>query len=198
MEHPGFYVSFTLRRSLDRLNVEQKGLLFAAMFDYAQFGLVPDFSDPFLMLMWDFIQPRLDTDAEKYYATVTQKRRNSFGKAWAVYAETNGIDPNDLEAKEAWIDTKMEQKFGSDNKQPLPTAADSKRSLAIGENYSDSINRTSTSALSETTTTAENGGVGEKTKPLSKNQPLAENSADDFEEKRRRAFEKMQKEWGNI
>lgn len=58
---------FEIRPSLNLLSLEQKGKLFEAILDYAQYGVVPEFeSEPLLGMAWCFITPRLDKDRERY------------------------------------------------------------------------------------------------------------------------------------
>lgn len=72
---PGVMMYFDIRPCLKRLNNEQKGQLFEAILDYAEFSVVPDFGDDVgLSIAWDFIQPKIDRDNERYEAQVLQKR----------------------------------------------------------------------------------------------------------------------------
>lgn len=79
-ERPGFYVAFDWRKSIERLSDEKKGRLLQVMLDYAEYGEAPEFPDPSMLFLWDFIKPRLDHDGERYDQTVLNKRRNAFAK----------------------------------------------------------------------------------------------------------------------
>lgn len=71
-KRPGVMVYFDLRTSLKRFSLEEKGILFDAILSYAEDGDVPVFSGS-LEVAWDFIQPRIDADAERY-ANVSKAR----------------------------------------------------------------------------------------------------------------------------
>ena len=73
-ERPGVMIYFDLRPSLKRLSNEEKGALFEAMMDYAQYGILPQL-EGMTGVAWDFIQPRIDRDAERYEEMVELKRR---------------------------------------------------------------------------------------------------------------------------
>ena len=68
---PGVMLYFEVRPCLIRLNDGEKGQLFEAILDYGEHGIVPDF-DGKMGVSWDFINPRLDRDTERY-AEKTQK-----------------------------------------------------------------------------------------------------------------------------
>ena len=73
-ERPGVMLYFDLRPCLKRLSNEEKGLLFEALMDYAQYGELPEL-DGMTGIAWDFIRPRIDRDAERYEEMVELKRR---------------------------------------------------------------------------------------------------------------------------
>lgn len=77
---PGVMLYFDIRKSLKRLSTEEKGLLFEAILDYGESGLVPDF-DGVIGVAWDFIQPRIDNDRERYLRTC-EKRKNAAEARW--------------------------------------------------------------------------------------------------------------------
>lgn len=70
---PGVMFYFELRPSLKRLSGEEKGRLFEAILDYGEFGEVPEFEGK-LAFVWDFVQPRLDRDAQRYREMSEKKR----------------------------------------------------------------------------------------------------------------------------
>lgn len=72
-KQPGVMLYFDIRPSLKRLSTQEKGELFEAILDYGEFGVVPDL-DGLLGIAWDFIQPRLDRDRERYGARVIQRK----------------------------------------------------------------------------------------------------------------------------
>ena len=70
-KQPGVMLYFDIRPSLRRLTNEEKGQLFEAILDYGQYGAVPELEGG-LGIAWDFIQPRLDRDRERYEEKVAK------------------------------------------------------------------------------------------------------------------------------
>lgn len=77
---PGVMFYFDLRPCLKRLTREEKGLLFECILDYAQHGVVPELEGT-LGVAWDFIQPRIDHDFERY-EEISESRRKAALKRW--------------------------------------------------------------------------------------------------------------------
>lgn len=77
---PGVMLYFEIRPSLKRLSDEEKGRLFEAILDYGENGTVPDF-DGGLGIAWDFIQPRIDADSQRYQK-VSQARSAAAAARW--------------------------------------------------------------------------------------------------------------------
>ena len=73
-ERPGVMLYFDLRPCLKRLSPEEKGRLFEGILDYAEYGVLPEL-EGMLGVAWDFIQPRIDRDAERYEEVVENKRK---------------------------------------------------------------------------------------------------------------------------
>lgn len=73
MSKPGVMFYFDVRPCIKRLNLNEKGQLFEAILDYAESGIEPEL-DGALGIAWDFIQPRLDQDTERYGNKVLQKQ----------------------------------------------------------------------------------------------------------------------------
>lgn len=73
MKQPGVLLYFDIRPCLKRLSKEEKGELFEAILEYGEFGTVPEF-DGCLGIAWDFIQPQIDRDKEKYLDTVDKRK----------------------------------------------------------------------------------------------------------------------------
>ena len=78
-KQPGIMLYFDIRPSLKRLSTQEKGVLFEAMLDYGEFGVVPEL-DGLLGVAWDFIQPRLDRDRERYGARVVQRKYAAYSR----------------------------------------------------------------------------------------------------------------------
>ncbi len=79
MAKPGVMFYFDVRPCIKRLDTNEKGRLFEAILDYAEFGTVPDL-DGALGVAWDFIQPKLDRDAGRYDRQVEQKQYAVFAR----------------------------------------------------------------------------------------------------------------------
>lgn len=73
MAKPGVMFYFDIRPCLKRLSIEEKGLLFEAILDYAEHGTEPNF-DGGLGVAWDFIKPGVDRDSDRYRNQVLQKQ----------------------------------------------------------------------------------------------------------------------------
>ena len=78
-KQPGVMLYFDIRPSLKRLTTQEKGELFEAILDYGEFGVVPEL-DGLLGIAWDFIQPRLDRDRERYGARVIQRKYAAYSR----------------------------------------------------------------------------------------------------------------------
>lgn len=97
MGKPGVMFYFDIRPCIKRLGYEDKGRLFEAILDYGQSGTIPEF-DGVLGIAWDFIQPRLDRDTERY----GQKTDKSKYAVYVREAKKHGISPLPFEE---WVVT---------------------------------------------------------------------------------------------
>lgn len=97
---PGVVVYFELRPAMKRLTAEQKGILFEAIMDYADDGIMPEFDDIALQIVWDFVQPRLDDDNEKYSNTVNA-RQEAANKRWGKAEDSKDANASECNAKNA-------------------------------------------------------------------------------------------------
>jgi hypothetical protein len=70
-KQPGVMLYFDIRPCLERLTMDQQGMLFRAILDYGEDGIEPDFHY-MLGIAWDFIKPRLERDRERYEEKVRQ------------------------------------------------------------------------------------------------------------------------------
>lgn len=93
---PGVMLWFDLRPSLKRLSLEEKGLLFECIMDYAEYGEVPEL-DGMAGVAWDFIQPRIDRDAERY-EEVSERRRQAAQKRWDKQEKEMQADANECKS----------------------------------------------------------------------------------------------------
>lgn len=87
MARPGIMFYFEVRPCIKRLTLEEKGQLFEAILDYGEYGTIPEV-DGVLGIAWDFIQPKLDLDAERYDTKVEQKRYAAFVREVRKHGET--------------------------------------------------------------------------------------------------------------
>lgn len=71
---PGVMLYFTLKTPLALLSMAQRGELFTAILDYAEFGIPPTFEDAMLQMAWGFIVPALDADDERYRTNCLKRR----------------------------------------------------------------------------------------------------------------------------
>lgn len=128
-KRPGVMIYFELRLSLRRLSREEKGDLFDAILDYGETGVLPDF-DGVLGVVWDFVQPRIDADANAYRERCEQsaeaaKRR--WEKRMPLGAdECGGIR---LEAEHANINTIQ----SISTSKPNSITAETSHSMTAGE-----------------------------------------------------------------
>lgn len=81
---PGVMFYFELRPCLKRLSMAEKGALFEAILDYGQDGVLPEFAGS-MAVAWDFIQPRIDLDGQRY-DDLCQRRRAAALKRWDAHA----------------------------------------------------------------------------------------------------------------
>lgn len=90
-QKPGVMLYFDLRPCLQRLNNEQKGVLFSAIMDYAEHGIPPEIDDIAVGVAWDFVKPRIDRDNEAYMGKV-EKARAAINKRWNIQTNTDVYD----------------------------------------------------------------------------------------------------------
>ena len=79
MAKPGVMFYFEVRPCIKRLTFEEKGQLFEAILDYGEFGVVPELSGA-VGVAWDFLQPKLDRDSERYDQQILQKQYAVFAR----------------------------------------------------------------------------------------------------------------------
>ena len=94
-KRPGVMLYFDLRPCLKALSLDQKGLLFDSILSYGEIGVVPQFDDSMLTVAWNFIQPKIDADAERYKKRC-EKAQESANARWGNVTE-NTEYPNGCE-----------------------------------------------------------------------------------------------------
>lgn len=102
---PGVMMYFDVRPGLESLTTEEKGILFDAIMDYAELGILPEFASPALRIAWGFIHPRIDSDAVRY-ENVRQRRRQAANKRWST--EEAAEDGMQMHANDANASTCMQ------------------------------------------------------------------------------------------
>lgn len=118
---PGVMIYFETARAIKRCSYEEKGRLFDAILEYAEFGVVPELPPP-LDMAWAFIVDKIDRDSE-HYSDIQEKNRMKgiISDFKRNYAPTHGIDPENKAALAEYIKRRTQ----ADNGQPLLTVADS-------------------------------------------------------------------------
>lgn len=98
-KRPGVLLYFDVRPSLRRLSLEEKGQLFEAILDYGELGEPPQF-DGMLGIAWDFIQPRLDVDADRYDQRCRQAQEAA-QKRWGKQSDAGECERIKFDAESA-------------------------------------------------------------------------------------------------
>lgn len=84
---PGVMFYFDIRPSLKRLSLAEKGKLFEAILDFAEYGQEPDVKGA-AAIAWDFIKPGIERDAERYECVVEQRRYATYAREAKKRGET--------------------------------------------------------------------------------------------------------------
>ena len=64
------------REQIELLSDEQAGRLLKALMQYSECGIVPDFSDPMLKMVFSFLASQIRRDTEKYEETCRKRSEN--------------------------------------------------------------------------------------------------------------------------
>lgn len=113
-EKPGFYIWFKTVDQMAEMTFEEKGMIYAAVEEYARNGTLPEFNDRFLRSIWSRLKADLDEDDAKY----RENSRKAQIKGWKSdfkrnYAPAHGLDPNDEAALDAYIQLRLTAVDGS-------------------------------------------------------------------------------------
>jgi hypothetical protein len=146
---PGVMIYFETAKAIKALDYETKGRLFEAIMEYAEDGVIPAF-DGVLAAVWPFVADKIERDSVAYDNKVNQKKRAAYVKWWKRYAEENGIDPDDRETRERWIDAQMDADATKSN------AEDAHASSAMQKMPTGTVAGTGTPAPAVTGTVAGN------------------------------------------
>lgn len=131
MSKPGVMFYFDIRPCIKRLTLEEKGVLFEAILDYAELGVVPEL-DCVLGVAWDFIQPKLDRDSGQYDRKVEQKQYAVFVREVKKYG---GIPPT-FEEWRGISDIERNQLISTDIEQ-YPTSTSTSTSTSKEDMVAD-------------------------------------------------------------
>ena len=109
MAKPGVMFYFDIRPCIKRLTIEEKGKLFEAILDYGEYGTIPEV-DGALGVAWDFIQPNLDRDTERYERQVEQKQYAAFVRE----VKKKGVDPPSIDVWRGLSDIERNRLISAD------------------------------------------------------------------------------------
>lgn len=73
-ERPGILFRFELLDALEQLAPTDVGELFLATMRYGRDGILPEFKNPVLSVLWPFLKSATDRDAESYDSKTAQRR----------------------------------------------------------------------------------------------------------------------------
>ncbi|MBS6845717.1 MAG: hypothetical protein KH299_06515 [Firmicutes bacterium] len=119
-KRPGIFIPFSFRRTLKYLNADQKACLLDAVLTYGEDGIEPEYSGPDavgFMVAFEQLREKIDYDGKAYVDRVRENRRNGYIPAWKAYAAKNGLSPDDMLARNEWIDLQIAKADGSIGKQ---------------------------------------------------------------------------------
>ena len=80
-KRPGVMIYFDVRSCLQSLSLEQKGMLLDAILSYGEEGTLTEIKDPVVLVAWNFIRPKIDTDGERYERRC-EKARDAANTRW--------------------------------------------------------------------------------------------------------------------
>ena len=162
---PGVMIYFETGKAIKRLNYEKKGRLFEAIMEYAEHGIVPEFteSDDVLDAVWPFVADKIDRDSARY-EEIRQTRAEAGRKGGLARASKAKQD----EGNEA---------FACYDKQIKPTAA-------------ETVAEAETSATSEPTKTETKNNGLLTNRPTGTGQP-SQSKQDKLEAEKKRQLQKL-------
>ncbi len=91
-QRPGVMMYFHLLEPMRSLSPVQFAEMIWALMDYAQYGVVPEFSDPLMTMSWGYLRHAADVDLERYEMR-KQRASKAAGMRWHPEAMHN--DAND-------------------------------------------------------------------------------------------------------
>lgn len=149
-KQPGVMLYFDIRPCLKRMTREEQGDLFVSILDYAQYGVVPEL-DGILGVAWDFIQPRLDRDREKYGQTVSKRKYAAYVRDEKNQGNTP-LSFDDWRAQDGSCDTGEDHMASCDTMCNPTTTPNTKTNTSTSPTTATAATPTSTSAPTSTAT----------------------------------------------
>ena len=149
-KQPGVMLYSDIRPCLNRMSRQEQGELFVAILDYAQYGVVPEL-DGLLGVAWDFIQPRLDRDREKYGQTVSKRKYAAYVRDEKNQGNTP-LSFDDWKAQEGSCDISDDQVMSCDVMCHPTTTPNTNTNTSTSPSTTTAPTATTTSASTATPT----------------------------------------------
>lgn len=93
---PGVIIYFDIRTGFELLDMEERGELFTAILNYAEYGELPEL-EKFPLLCFNMLRPRIDYDEVKYGLTIAQRK-------YAVYVREKRKHQEEPIPYDEWLD----------------------------------------------------------------------------------------------
>lgn len=106
-DRPGVMLYFEVGQVMRNMSYANMGRMVEAILDYAEFGTVPTLRGQ-LKTFWPVVQDKIDRDYACYKRVINGKKRAVNIRWWKRYAQQNGLDPNDEQARDKWLRERME------------------------------------------------------------------------------------------
>lgn len=133
MAKPGVMFYFDIRPCLKRLSLEEKGLLFESVLDYAEHGIEPDL-EGVAGVAWDFIKPGIDRDSDRYEGQILQKRYAAYTRE----AKKTGLIPVNFEEWKSLSDDEKHRLISDDTgRYPTTTSTSTSTTTSTVESMAD-------------------------------------------------------------
>ena len=142
-EMQGIVVFYECYEAMAELTNEEKGEMFSAIMEYAQYGVIPQFGDRMLRSIWTFTRSKIDWVKDKYEETRERNRQYANTRWWKEYCKKNGIDPNDEDERKKWEETRGKSEAlpeDADECQTMPDK-DKNKEEKINKNISENRDR---------------------------------------------------------
>ena len=118
-QRPGVMVYFELLDETSELSTEECGMLFRDMLVYAQYGVLPTYSDRTMRTIWNVVKGRIDSDATRY--ELIAAKRSEAGKKGGRPPRITSADKKQLETKKPNAFLEKQKKPTTPTPTPTPT-----------------------------------------------------------------------------